>query len=87
LLYKNSNGINWWDQESKGVLDVRVWLIIHCPEGCSQEYFYGLGCSSVVQQLPSMHEALCSIPAPKKKRQKKKKRKNISINSTIECSL
>jgi hypothetical protein len=39
----------------------------------------GLGCSSVVQRLPSMqqlpsiHEALGSIPAPKKKRQRKKK--------------
>jgi hypothetical protein len=32
---------------------------------------YGLGCSSVVQRLPSMNEALVSIPAPKKKRQKK----------------
>jgi hypothetical protein len=31
----------------------------------------GLGCSSVVQSLPSMREALASIPAPKKKRQKK----------------
>jgi hypothetical protein len=32
-----------------------------------------LGCSSVVQCLPSMLEALDSISAPKKKRQKKKK--------------
>jgi hypothetical protein len=31
----------------------------------------GLGGSSVVQTLPSMREALGSIPAPKKKRQKK----------------
>jgi hypothetical protein len=31
-----------------------------------------LGCSLVVQRLPSMCEALGSIPAPKKKRQKKK---------------
>jgi hypothetical protein len=30
----------------------------------------GLGCSSVVQRLPSMREALGSIQAPKKKRQK-----------------
>jgi hypothetical protein len=33
----------------------------------------GLGCSSVVQLLPSMCEALGLIPAPKKKRPKKKK--------------
>jgi hypothetical protein len=32
----------------------------------------GLGCSSLVQRLPSMCEALGSIPAPKNKRQKKK---------------
>jgi hypothetical protein len=31
----------------------------------------GLECSSVVQRLPSMREALGSISAPKKKRQKK----------------
>jgi hypothetical protein len=36
----------------------------------------GLGCSSMVQHLPSMREALGSIPAPKKKRQKKKKKRN-----------
>jgi hypothetical protein len=34
--------------------------------------FQGLGCNSVVQRLPSMREALGSIPEPKKKRQKKK---------------
>jgi hypothetical protein len=32
-----------------------------------------LGCNSVVQSLPSMREALGSIPALKKKRQKKRK--------------
>jgi hypothetical protein len=31
----------------------------------------GLGCSLVVQRLPSMREALGLIPAPKKKRQNK----------------
>jgi hypothetical protein len=35
----------------------------------------GLGCSSVVQRLPSMREALGSIPAPKKKEKTKKKKK------------
>jgi hypothetical protein len=35
----------------------------------------GLGCSLVVQRLPSMCEALGLIPAPKKKRQKKKEMK------------
>jgi hypothetical protein len=34
----------------------------------------GLGYSSVIQSLPSMHEALGLIPAPKK-RQKKKRNK------------
>jgi hypothetical protein len=32
----------------------------------------GLGCSSIVKHLPSIHEALGSIAAPKKKRQKTK---------------
>jgi hypothetical protein len=36
----------------------------------------GLGCSSVVQNLPSMRKALGLIPAPKKKRLKKKKNKD-----------
>jgi hypothetical protein len=35
----------------------------------------GMGCSSVVEQLPSMCEALGPIPAPKKKRQKKERKK------------
>jgi hypothetical protein len=30
-----------------------------------------LGCSQMVKQLPSMHEALGLIPAPKKKEDKK----------------
>jgi hypothetical protein len=32
----------------------------------------GLGCSLVVQRLPSMLEALGSIPAPKKKKENEK---------------
>jgi hypothetical protein len=39
----------------------------------NKEQRRGLGCSLVVQHLPSIHKALGSIPAPKKKRQKKKK--------------
>jgi hypothetical protein len=35
---------------------------------------HGLGCNLVVQHLPSMREALGSIPAPKNKRQKKTKK-------------
>jgi hypothetical protein len=42
----------------------------------------GLGCSSVVQRLPSMSEALGSIPAPKNKTQKKKKKKRKSQKIT-----
>jgi hypothetical protein len=34
-----------------------------------------LGCSSVVQRLPSIREALGSIPAPKKKKQTNKNKK------------
>jgi hypothetical protein len=37
----------------------------------------GLGCSLVVQCLPSMCEALGSIPAPKKTKKKKKKNKGL----------
>jgi hypothetical protein len=38
---------------------------------CQKNDFLGLGCSSVVQHLPSMRKALGSIPAPKQKRQSK----------------
>jgi hypothetical protein len=39
------------------------------PTRSTTNITWGLGCSSVVQHLPSMYETLGSIPAPKKKRQ------------------
>jgi hypothetical protein len=45
----------------------------------------GLGCSSVVQRLPSMPEALGLIPAPEKKKDKKKKT-SPQKDKSWECS-
>jgi hypothetical protein len=51
-------------------------LFVWVEEVHSKITTMGLKCSSVVQHLPIMREALDSIPAPKKKRQKKKKKTN-----------
>jgi hypothetical protein len=56
------------------MLAMSHYRFIQGEVGCIKQK-EGLGCSSVVQRLPSMHEALGSISAPKKKRQKKKTQK------------
>jgi hypothetical protein len=50
---------------------VMHWEKLKCSNSEYKLCIGGLGCSLVVQHLPSMREALGSIPAPKKKGQKK----------------
>jgi hypothetical protein len=46
-------------------------------------FFFGLGYSSVVEYLPSMCEALYSIPATKKEKPRNKKKKCWESGSSV----
>jgi hypothetical protein len=66
-----SSSLTWAKSLQDPISTNKLGVVVHV---CNTNYAgVGLGCSSVIEHLPSMHEALGSIPGTKKRKDQKTK--------------